>query len=161
MSELLKKKKRNPVSGPSFPFFNNKMEHPHVKRSLIFLIVLLTSKLSNKITQLSVLIWRKTRKRKPWTISFIEEAWICRTGAVFQRFLVKRRLARSERESASREREGVKKKPRKITCTPMHTKIEKPRKTFWEKWIAREVMIRIKLLKKMIESLEKKRNPVS
>ena len=52
MSELLKKKKRNPVSGPSFCFFNNKMEHPQVKSSLIFLIVLLTSKLSNKITQL-------------------------------------------------------------------------------------------------------------
>ena len=72
--------------------------------------------------------WKEGYKKR--TISLIEEAWICRTGAVFQRFFVKRRLARSERENASREREGVKKKPRKITCTPMHTKIEKPRKTF-------------------------------
>ena len=56
----------------------------------------------------SVLIWRKTRKRKPWTLSFIEEAWICRTGAIFQRFSVKRRQARSERESESRARGGVK-----------------------------------------------------
>ena len=46
----------------------------------------------------SVLIWRKTRKRKPWTLSFIEEAWICRTGAIFQRFSVKRRQAGSDRE---------------------------------------------------------------
>ena len=52
MSELLKKKKKNSVSGPSFRFFNNKMEQPQVKSTLIFLIVLLTSKLSNKITQL-------------------------------------------------------------------------------------------------------------
>ena len=47
----------------------------------------------------SVLIWRKTRKRKPWTLSFIEEAWICRTGATFQRFSVKRRQAWSDCEA--------------------------------------------------------------
>ena len=58
----------------------------------------------------SVLIWRKTRKRKPWTLSFIEEVWICRTGAIFQRFSVERRQARGERESESRARGGVKNK---------------------------------------------------
>ena len=42
----------------------------------------------------------------------------------------------------------------------MHNKIEKPRKAFSEKWIAREVMIRIKILKNMSESLKKKENPV-
>ena len=41
---------------------------------------------------------KKTRKRKPWTLTFIEEAWIHRTGAIFQRFSIKRRQARSERE---------------------------------------------------------------
>ena len=47
---------------------------------------------------------KKTRKRKPWrtkkqwTLSFIEEAWICRTGAICQRFSVKRRQAGSDRE---------------------------------------------------------------
>ena len=41
MSESLeKKKKRNPVSGPS------EREHPHVKYSLLLLIVLVTSKLA-------------------------------------------------------------------------------------------------------------------
>ena len=46
------KKKRNPVSGP-FSFFKNKMEHLRVKWSLLFLIVLVTSKLARtKITQL-------------------------------------------------------------------------------------------------------------
>ena len=43
MSESLKKKGIR-SQGP-FPFFNNKMEHPHVKCSLLFLIVLVTSKL--------------------------------------------------------------------------------------------------------------------
>ena len=38
----------------------------------------------------------------------------------------------------------------------MHTKIEKPRKTFWEEWIAREVMIGIKILKKNVRIIEKK-----
>ena len=52
----------------------------------------------------SILIWRKTRKRKPLTLSFIEEAWICRRGAIFQRFSVKRRQAQGERESESRAR---------------------------------------------------------
>ena len=55
-----------------------------------------------------VLIRTKTRKRKAWTLSFIEEAWICRTGVIFQRFSVKRRQARSGRESESRARGGVK-----------------------------------------------------
>ena len=40
------KKKRNPVSWPFSFFFNNKMEHPHVKCSLLLLIVLVTSKLA-------------------------------------------------------------------------------------------------------------------
>ena len=44
MSESLKKKGIR-SQGP-FPFFNNKMEHPHVKCSLLFLIVLVTSKLA-------------------------------------------------------------------------------------------------------------------
>ena len=44
MSESFKKKGIQ-SQGP-FPFFNNKMEHPHVKGSLLFLIVLVTSKLA-------------------------------------------------------------------------------------------------------------------
>ena len=44
MSESLKK--RGIRSQGPFPFFNNKMEHPHVKCSLLFLIVLVTSKLA-------------------------------------------------------------------------------------------------------------------
>ena len=44
MSESLKKKGIR-SQGP-FPFFNNEMEHPHVKCSLLFLIVLVTSKLA-------------------------------------------------------------------------------------------------------------------
>ena len=51
MSESLNKK-RNPVSGP-FSFFKNKMEHLRVKRSLLFLIFLVTFRLSRtKTTQL-------------------------------------------------------------------------------------------------------------
>ena len=49
------------------------------------------------------------------TLSFIEEAWICRTGAILQRFSIKRRQAR---ERVTRERS--KKKTRKNTvplCT--------------------------------------------
>ena len=46
MSESFKKKKWNPVSGPFSFFFNNKMDHPHVKCSLLFLIVLVISKLA-------------------------------------------------------------------------------------------------------------------
>ena len=42
---IIKKKKGIRSQGP-FPFFNNKMEHPHVKCSLLFLIVLVTSKLA-------------------------------------------------------------------------------------------------------------------
>ena len=104
----------------------------------------------------SVLIGRKTRKRKPWTLSFIEEAWICRKGAIFQNFSVKRSKARGKRESESRARGRVKRKPQKNTCTPMLTKIEKTRKTFWKWWIARQVMIRIKILLKMSQPLKKK-----
>ena len=73
------------------------------------------------------------KDKKEETLSFIEEAWICRTGAIFQRFSVKQRQARGERESESRARGGVKKKKKtQNTCTLRHTKIEKPRKTFWE-----------------------------
>ena len=51
MSESLKKK-RNPVSGP-FSFFKNKMEHLRVKCILLFLIFLVTFRLSRtKTTQL-------------------------------------------------------------------------------------------------------------
>ena len=46
MSESLKKKGIR-SQGP-FPFFNNKMEHPRVKCSLLLLIVLVTSKLAPK-----------------------------------------------------------------------------------------------------------------
>ena len=46
-----------------------------------------------------VLVWRKTRKKKPWTRCFIEEAWICRTGAIF------------------RTEGGVQKKEGKTSCT--------------------------------------------
>ena len=51
MSESLKKKEIR-LQGP-FPFFNKKMEHPHVKCSLLFLTVLVTFRLSRtKTTQL-------------------------------------------------------------------------------------------------------------
>ena len=104
---------------------------------------------------------KKDKKGKPWPLSFIEEAWICRTGAISQGISVKRRQVRGERESDHvRKEEWKMKKVTKNTCTPMHNKIEKPRKAFSEKWIAREVMIRIKILKNMSESLEKKENPV-
>ena len=53
------------------------------------------------------------KDKKEETLSFIEEAWICRTGAIFQRFSVKRRQARGERESESRARGGVKNKTTK------------------------------------------------
>ena len=49
------------------------------------------------------------KDKKEETLSFIEEAWICRTGAILQRFSIKRRQARGKRESESRAR-GVKKK---------------------------------------------------
>ena len=76
----------------------------------------------------------KKDKKEETMNPFIKEAWICRTGAIFQRFSVARRQVRGERESEPRARGGVKKKknPRKNTCTPMHTKIEKPQKTFPE-----------------------------
>ena len=45
MSESLKKKKKRIQSQGPFTFSNNKTEHPHVKCSLFFLIVLVTSKL--------------------------------------------------------------------------------------------------------------------
>ena len=47
MSESLKKNKKSGFRA-LFLFFNNKMEHPHLKRSLLFLIVLVTSKLARK-----------------------------------------------------------------------------------------------------------------
>ena len=43
----------------------------------------------------------------------------------------------------------------------MHTKIEKPRKTFWEWWIARDVMVRIKVLLKNVRIIFKKMKSVS
>ena len=62
-------------------------------------------------------IEKETRKRKPWTLSFIEEAWICRTGAIFQRFSVKRRQAGSDREvRVTLERRSGKKN----TCAPQN-----------------------------------------
>ena len=64
----------------------------------------------------SVLIWWKTRKRKPRTHNFIEKAWICRTGPIFQRFSVIRRQARSERERRSPKKK-TKKTPATL-CTP-------------------------------------------
>ena len=45
ISESLKKKKESGLS-VLFLFFNNKMEHPHVKCRLLLLIVLVTSKLA-------------------------------------------------------------------------------------------------------------------
>ena len=45
MSESFKKQKKESGLRALFPFFNNKMEHPHVKGSLLFHIVLVTSKL--------------------------------------------------------------------------------------------------------------------
>ena len=45
MSESLKKKKKEFGLRALFLFFNSKMEHPHVKCSLLLLIVLVTSKL--------------------------------------------------------------------------------------------------------------------
>ena len=99
------------------------------------------------------------KDKKEETLSFIEEAWICRTGAIFQRFSVKRRQAQSECESESHTRGGLhcgKKNHEENARTPMHTKIEKPRKKFWEKWIAEGVMNSILMLKKMSESLKKK-----
>ena len=78
-----------------------------------------------------VLIWRKTRKRKPWSLSYIEdyieEAWICRTGAMFRRFSVKRRQARSEHEGESHARGGVKKK--KNTTKHLYPFAHQDRKT--------------------------------
>ena len=71
---------------------------------------------------------KKDKKAKPWTLNFIKEGWICRTGAIFQRFSVKRKQAQSEREGESRARGGVKKK--KTTkktpvplCTPKYKNI--------------------------------------
>ena len=64
----------------------------------------------------------KKKTSVPLSISFIEEAWICRRGAIFQRFSVKRRQVQGERESESRARGGVKnkttKKPPVPLCTP-------------------------------------------
>ena len=65
------------------------------------------------------------KDKKEETLSFIEEAWICRTGAIFQRFSVKRRQAQSECERRTALR---KKNHEENARTPMHTKIEKPRK---------------------------------
>ena len=51
---------------------------------------------------------KKDKKEETMRLNFIEEAWICRTGAISQRFSVKRRQVRGERESESRARGGVK-----------------------------------------------------
>ena len=51
-------------------------------------------------------MWRKTRTRKSLIPSIVEEARFCRTGAIFQRFSVKRRQARS----ASHAQEECRKK---------------------------------------------------
>ena len=97
----------------------------------------------------SVLIWRKTRKRKPWTLSLRRpgSAEQAQFFSVFRSNGGKREA--SAKASHAREEEWKKtnkKTPPKNTCTPMHTKIEKPQKPFWEWWIAREVMIWIKTL---------------
>ena len=57
------------------------------------------------------------KDKKEETLSFIEEAWICRTGAILQRFSIKRRQTRGKRESESRAR-GVKKKKHERTPYP-------------------------------------------
>ena len=49
---IIEKEKKESGLRALFFFFNNKMEHPQIKSSLIFLIILVTSKLSHKITQL-------------------------------------------------------------------------------------------------------------
>ena len=109
----------------------------------------------------SALIWRKTRKRKPWTLSFIEEDWICRTGnfsAFFGQTAGGKREATEKSESCARR--GLQK--RKQHLYPMHTKIEMPRKTFWEYWIANGVTIRILIHRKNVRITEtNKRNLVS
>ena len=63
------------------------------------------------------------KDKKEETLSFIEEAWICRTGAIFQRFSVKRRQAQSECESESHTRGGLHcgKKTTKKTPVPLCT----------------------------------------
>ena len=68
----------------------------------------------------------KKDKKEETMNPFIKEAWICRTGAVFQRFSVERRQVRGERESEPLARGGVKKKKKKKNhektpvplCTP-------------------------------------------
>ena len=55
------KKKKGIRSQGLFPFFNNKMEHPHVKCSLLFLIVLVTSKLApTKLLGCPKVMWQVT-----------------------------------------------------------------------------------------------------
>ena len=77
----------------------------------------------------SILIWRTTRKRKPWTLDLY---WPKEQAQFFRVFRSNGdKHEASVRASHAREEEW-KKKPRKNTCTSMHTKIEKPRKTFWE-----------------------------
>ena len=68
----------------------------------------------------------KKDKKEETMNPFIKEAWICRTGAVFQRFSVERRQVRGERESEPLARGGVKKKKKQTNnektpvplCTP-------------------------------------------
>ena len=57
----------------------------------------------------------KKDKKEETMNPFIKEAWICRTGAVFQRFSVERRQVRGERESEPLARGGVKRKKKKKT----------------------------------------------
>ena len=58
--------------------------------------------------------------------------------AMFQRFSVTRRQVQGDREvrvtleKSEKQNKAKLKKTRKNTCAPLHTKIEKPRKTFWE-----------------------------
>ena len=67
----------------------------------------------------SVLKWRNTRKRKPWTLSFIEEAWICRTGPIFSVFWSNGSKRESTVKCHSRSKEG-KKITKKHRCPYAH-----------------------------------------
>ena len=63
MSESFKKKKI--LSQGPFPFFSNKMEHPHVKCSLFFLIVLVNTKLpTTKLLSRQKLCEKRQTQRK-------------------------------------------------------------------------------------------------
>ena len=61
-------KKRKSVSGPFSFFFYNKLKHPHVKCSLLFLIVLVTSKLSpTKLLSYPKVMWQVTNTTLYWS----------------------------------------------------------------------------------------------